>query len=76
MCLLFIYIFSTALTTATKEVYLSLMKLIMLCDDVLIGGEKLLNKDNVHKVLKQVDDAVIVSLIIKFYYIFCSKKNC
>ncbi|XP_014274187.1 guanine nucleotide-releasing factor 2 isoform X2 [Halyomorpha halys] len=50
---------STALTTATKEVYQSLMKLIMLCDDVLIGGEKVLNKDNVHKVLKQVDEAVL-----------------
>ncbi|XP_073979837.1 C3G guanyl-nucleotide exchange factor isoform X3 [Rhodnius prolixus] len=56
---------STALMSATKQVYQSLTMLIKLCDDVLIGGEKGLNKQNVTEVLQQVEDAVqnLVSLV-------------
>ncbi|KAK9498271.1 hypothetical protein O3M35_002943 [Rhynocoris fuscipes] len=56
---------STALMSATKQVYQSLTMLIKLCDDVLIGGEKGLNKQNVTQVLQQVEDAVqnLVTLV-------------
>ncbi|XP_014251044.1 rap guanine nucleotide exchange factor 1 isoform X3 [Cimex lectularius] len=56
---------STALMSATNQVYQSITVLIKLCDDVLIGGEKGLNKQNVTEVLQQVDEAVqnLVTLV-------------
>lgn len=52
--------------SATKQVYQSLTMLIKLCDDVLIGGEKGLNKQNVTEVLQQVEDAVQVTISLSF----------
>uniref|UniRef100_A0A0A9Z173 CRK SH3-binding GNRP n=2 Tax=Lygus hesperus TaxID=30085 RepID=A0A0A9Z173_LYGHE len=49
---------SSALMSATNQVYHSLTTLIKLCDDVLITGDTNLSKQNVTDVLKQVDDAV------------------
>ena len=46
--------------SATNQVYQSLATLIKLCDDVLLRGEKALNKQNVTEVLQQVEEAVQV----------------
>jgi hypothetical protein len=56
----FFCVFSTTLVSATNQVYQSLATLIKLCDDVLLGGEKALNKQNVTEVLQQVEEAVQV----------------
>ncbi|XP_049804676.1 guanine nucleotide-releasing factor 2 isoform X4 [Schistocerca nitens] len=49
---------SSALVSATNQVYQSLAKLIKLCDDVLLQGEKALNKENVNEVIHLVEEAV------------------
>uniref|UniRef100_A0A1B6CP57 CRK SH3-binding GNRP n=1 Tax=Clastoptera arizonana TaxID=38151 RepID=A0A1B6CP57_9HEMI len=49
---------SSALVSATNQVYQSLAKLIKLCDDILLLGEKAINKDNVTDVVQLVEDAV------------------
>lgn len=49
---------SSTLVSATNQVYQSLAKLIKLCDDVLLIGEKALNKENVTEVVQLVEDAV------------------
>ncbi|BES93377.1 Guanine-nucleotide exchange factor c3g [Nesidiocoris tenuis] len=49
---------SSALMSATNQVYHSLTTLIKLCDDVLFTGDKNLSKLNVTDVLQQVNDAV------------------
>ncbi|XP_063235683.1 guanine nucleotide-releasing factor 2 isoform X3 [Bacillus rossius redtenbacheri] len=55
---------SSTLVSATNQVYQSLAKLIKLCDDVLLHGEKALDKENVSEVVQLVDEAVqnLVSL--------------
>ncbi|KDR09115.1 guanine nucleotide-releasing factor 2 isoform X2 [Zootermopsis nevadensis] len=55
---------SSTLVSATNKVYQSLAKLIKLCDDVLLQGEKALDKENVSEVIQLLEDAVqnLVSL--------------
>lgn len=48
--------------SATNQVYQSLAKLIRLCDDVLLFGDKAINQENVTEVVKLVEDAVQVLL--------------
>jgi hypothetical protein len=55
--------FSSALVSATNKVYQSLAKLIKLCDDVLLQGEKALDKENVAEVIQLLEDAVQVTMI-------------
>lgn len=43
--------------------YQSLAKLIKLCDDVLLQGEKALDKENVAEVIQLLEDAVQVTVI-------------
>jgi hypothetical protein len=52
--------FSSTLVSATNKVYQSLAKLIKLCDDVLLQGEKALDKENVTEVIHLLEDAVQV----------------
>lgn len=52
---------SSALVSATNQVYQSLAKLIKLCDDVLLIGERALNKENVTEVIQLVEEAVQVT---------------
>lgn len=52
---------SSTLVSATNQVYQSLAKLIKLCDDYLLVGEKALNKDTVTEVVNLVDNAIQVS---------------
>ncbi|XP_046670313.1 guanine nucleotide-releasing factor 2 isoform X2 [Homalodisca vitripennis] len=49
---------SSALVSATNQVYQSLAKLIRLCDDVLLMGDKAISKENVTEVVHLVEDAV------------------
>lgn len=51
---------SSALMSATNQVYQSLAKLIRLCDDVLLFGDKAISQENVTEVVKLVEDAVQV----------------
>ncbi|XP_054273628.1 rap guanine nucleotide exchange factor 1 isoform X3 [Macrosteles quadrilineatus] len=55
---------SSALVSAMNQVYQSLAKLIRLCDDVLLLGDKAISKENVTEVIQQVEEAVqnLVSL--------------
>ncbi|XP_069676852.1 guanine nucleotide-releasing factor 2 isoform X2 [Periplaneta americana] len=55
---------SSTLVSATNKVYQSLAKLIKLCDDVLLQGDKALDKENVSEVIQLLEDAVqnLVSL--------------
>ncbi|XP_023724311.1 guanine nucleotide-releasing factor 2 isoform X4 [Cryptotermes secundus] len=55
---------SSTLVSATNKVYQSLAKLIKLCDDVLLQGEKALDKENVTEMIQLLEDAVqnLVSL--------------
>lgn len=46
--------------SATNQVYQSLAKLIRLCDDVLLFGDKAISQENVTEVVKLVEDAVQV----------------
>lgn len=48
--------------SATNQVYQSLAKLIRLCDDVLLFGDKAISQENVTEVVKLVEDAVQVLL--------------
>jgi Rap guanine nucleotide exchange factor 1 len=45
-------------------VYQSLAKLIKLCDDVLLQGEKALDKENVSEVIQLLEDAVQVRTVV------------
>ncbi|XP_075226685.1 C3G guanyl-nucleotide exchange factor isoform X2 [Lycorma delicatula] len=63
------YIFidqSSSLVSATNQVYQSLAQLIKLCDDVLLVGEKAIDKDYVSEVVQLVENAVqnLVALAI------------
>lgn len=55
---------SSTLVSATNKVYQSLAKLIKLCDEVLLQGEKALDNENVCEVIQLLEDAVqnLVSL--------------
>lgn len=55
---------SSTLLSATNQVYQSLAKLIKLCDDVLLHGDKALDRENVAEVVQVVEEAVqnLVSL--------------
>lgn len=55
-----LYFLSSALMSATNQVYQSLAKLIRLCDDVLLFGDKAISQENVTEVVKLVEDAVQV----------------
>lgn len=55
--------FSSTLVSATNKVYQSLAKLIKLCDDVLLQGEKALDKENVAEMIQLLEDAVQVTVI-------------
>lgn len=44
--------------------YQSLAKLIKLCDDVLLQGEKALDKENVSEVIQLLEDAVQVRTVV------------
>ncbi|KAK7793296.1 hypothetical protein R5R35_007622 [Gryllus longicercus] len=49
---------SSTLLSATNQVYQSLAKLIKLCDDVLLHGDKALARENVSEVVQVVEEAV------------------
>ncbi|KAK6641638.1 hypothetical protein RUM44_013353 [Polyplax serrata] len=55
---------SSILVSATNQVYQSVAKLIKLCDDYLLIGEKALGKENVTEIVNLVEDAIhnLVSL--------------
>ena len=56
--------FSSTLVSATNKVYQSLAKLIKLCDEVLLQGEKALgNENNVCEVIQLLEGAVQVWLV-------------
>lgn len=59
--------FSSSMRSATNHMYQSVAKLIKLCDDALIEGDRkqaALDVDNVNEVVALVEDAVEVLLII------------
>ncbi|KAL0275534.1 UNVERIFIED_CONTAM: hypothetical protein PYX00_003356 [Menopon gallinae] len=49
---------SSTLVSATNQIYQSLAKLIKLCDDYLLIGDKALSKENVSDVVNQVESAI------------------
>ncbi|XP_068082777.1 guanine nucleotide-releasing factor 2 [Anabrus simplex] len=55
---------SSTLVSATNQVYQSVAKLIKLCDDVLLQGDKALDRENVTEIVVLVEEAVqnLVSL--------------
>lgn len=57
--------------SATNQVYQSLAKLIRLCDDVLLFGDKAISQENVTEVVKLVEDAVqvLLSTLIWMLYV-------
>jgi Rap guanine nucleotide exchange factor 1 len=54
---------SSTLVSATNKVYQSLAKLIKLCDEVLLQGEKALDNENVCEVIQLLEDAVQVRVV-------------
>ena len=56
--------FSSTLVSATNKVYQSLARLIKLCDEVLLQGEKALDNENdVCEVIQLLEGAVQVRLV-------------
>lgn len=70
---------SSAIISATTQVYLSLGKLIKLCDEVLLSEEDSkcasLSQENVTEVVELVDNAVQVSNYFQSYPIQCKYLN-
>lgn len=66
---------SSSIMSATNHMYQSVAKLIKLCDDVLIYGDKsvALNVDNVNEIVQLVEDAVQV--IYDLFFFFCVFVN-
>ena len=63
-CHLTLCVFSSStLVSATNKVYQSLAKLIKLCDEVLLQGEKALDNENVCEVIQLLEDAVQVRVV-------------
>ena len=54
--------------------YQSLAKLIKLCDDVLLQGEKALDKENVADVIQLLEDAVQVTMSTYWVIILLSLR--
>lgn len=52
--------FSSTLVSASNQLYQSVAKLIKLCDDYLLIGEKALGKENVADILNLVENAIQV----------------
>lgn len=64
-CQITLYVlFSSTLVSATNKVYQSLARLIKLCDEVLLQGEKALDNENdVCEVVQLLEDAVQVWVV-------------
>lgn len=66
---------SSSILSATNHMYQSAARLIKLCDDALIEGDKkeaALNVDNVKEVVQLVEDAVQVNILNACIRIMCS----
>lgn len=63
--ILYCFFCSSTLVSATNQMYQCVAKLIRLCDDYLLIGDKALGHENVSEILQHVDDAIQVCLLME-----------